>query len=103
MEAAVMEPAFERERFGSFKQIFRVLSYCLSWTKKNSGEILTAEEHKAVELAILKRCQKESFQDAYEKIFKGQPLSASDQLHKLSAFPDETGLLRLKRRLQHSK
>ena len=22
MEAAVMEPAFERERFGSFKQIF---------------------------------------------------------------------------------
>ena len=29
MEAAVMEPAFEWERFGSFKKKIRVLSYCL--------------------------------------------------------------------------
>ena len=29
MEAAVMEPAFEWERFGSFKKMIRVLSYCL--------------------------------------------------------------------------
>ena len=51
----------------------------------------------------MKRCQKESFHDAYEKISKGQPLSASDQLNKLSPFLDENGLLRLHGRLQHSR
>ena len=100
MEATVMEPAFEWERFRSFKKI-RVLSYCLRWKKKNSGEILTVEELNAAKLAILKRCQRESFHDAYEKNYKGQPLSASDQLNKLSLFLDENGLLRLHGRLQH--
>ena len=52
---------------------------------------------------VLKRCQKESFHDTYEKIYKGQPLSASDQLNKLSPFLDKNGLLRLQGRLQHSK
>ena len=36
LEAAVMEPAFEWERFGSFKKMIRVLSYCLRWKKMNS-------------------------------------------------------------------
>ena len=103
MEAAVMEPAFEWERFSSFKKMIRVLSYCLRWRKKKSEGILTVEELNAAKLAVLKRCQKESFHDAYEKIYKGQPLSASDQLNKLSPFLDENGLLRLQGRLQHSK
>ena len=98
-----MEPAFEWERFGSFKKMIRVLSYCLRWKKKNSGQILTVEELNAAKLAILKRCQRESFHDAYEKIYKGQLLSASDQLNKLSPFLDENGLLRLHGRLQHSR
>ena len=68
MEAAVMEPAFEWERFGSFKKMIRALSYCLRWKKRNSGEILTGEVLNAAKLAILKRCQKESFHDAYENI-----------------------------------
>ena len=51
----------------------------------------------------MKRCQKESFHDAYEKISKGQPLPASHQLNKLSPFLDEKGLLRLHGRLQHSR
>ena len=34
MEAAVMEPAFKWENFGSFKKMIRVLSYCLRWRKK---------------------------------------------------------------------
>ena len=71
--------------------------------EKKSGEILTVEELNAAKLAILKRCQKESFHDAHEKIYKGQPLSASDQLKKLSPFLHENGLLRLQGRLQHSK
>ena len=103
MEAAVMEPAFEWERFGSFKKMIRVLSYCLRWKNRNSGEILTVEELNAAKLAILKRSQKESFHDAYEKISRGQPLSASDQLNKLSPFLDENELLRLQGRLKHSK
>ena len=103
MEAAVMEPAFEWERFRSFKKMIRVLSYCLRWKKRNSGEILTVEELNAARLAILKRCQKKSFHDAYEKISKGQPLPASHQLNKLSPFLDENGLLRRQGRLQHSK
>ena len=65
--------------------------------------ILTVEELNAAKLAVLKRCQKESFHDAYEKIYKGQPLSASEQLNKLSPFLDKNGLLRLQGRLQHSK
>ena len=72
-----MEPAFEWERFGSFKKMIRVLSYCLRWKKRNYGEILTVENFNAAKLAILKRCQKESFHDAYEKLSKGQPLPAS--------------------------
>ena len=36
MEAAVMEPAFKWERFGSLKKMIRVLSYCLRWRKKKS-------------------------------------------------------------------
>ena len=103
MEAAVMEPPFEWERFSSFKKMMRVLSYCLRWRKKKSEGILTVEELNAAKLAVLKRCQQESFHDAYEKIYKGQPLSASDQLNKLSPFLDESGLLRLQGRLQHSK
>ena len=103
LEAAVMEPAFEWERFESFKKMIRVLSYCLRWKKKNSGKILTVEELNAAKLAILKRCQRESFHDAYEKIYKRQPLSASDQLNKLSPFLDKNGLLRLHGRLQHSR
>ena len=103
MEAAVMEPAFEWERFGSFKKMIRVFSYCLRWKKKNSGEILTFEELNAAKLAVLKRCQKESFHDAYEKIYKRQPLPASQQLNKLSPFVDEKRLLRLHGRLQHSR
>ena len=35
MEAAVMEPAFEWESFVSLKKMIRVLSYCLTWRKKN--------------------------------------------------------------------
>ena len=103
MEAAVMEPAFEWERFGSFKRMIRVFSYCLRWKKKNSGEILTFEKLNAAKLAILKRCQRESFHDAYEKISKRQPLSASDQLNELSPFLDKNELLRLQGRLKHSK
>ena len=76
MEAAVMEPAFEWERLGSFKKMIRVFSYRLRWKKRNSGEILTVEELNAAKLAVLKRCQKESFHDAYEKIYKGQPLTS---------------------------
>ena len=98
-----MEPAFEWERFGSFKKMIRVLPYCLRWKKRNSGGILTVDELNAAKLAILKRCQKESFDDAYEKISKGQPLPASHQLNKLSPFLDEKGLLRLHGRLQHSR
>ena len=103
MEAAVMEPAFEWERFGSFKKMIRVLLYCLRWKKKNSGEILSVEELNAAKLAILKRSHKERFHDAYEKISKGQPLPASHQLNKLSLFLDEKRLLRLHGQLQHSK
>ena len=103
MDAAVMEPSFEWERFGSFKKMIRVLSYCLRWKNRNSGEILTVEELNAAKLAILKRCQKEKFHDAYEKIFKGQPLPASHQLNKVSPFLVENGLLRLDGRLQHSR
>ena len=80
-----------------------MLSYCLRWRKRNSGEILTVEELNAAKLAILKRFQKESFHDAYEKISKGQPLPASHRLNKLSPFLDEKGLLRLHGRLQHSR
>ena len=80
-----------------------MLSYCLRWKKRNSGEILTVEELNAAKLAILKRCQKESFHDTYEKISKGQPLPASHQLNKLLPFLDGNGLLRLQGRLQHSK
>ena len=93
MEAAVKEPAFEWERFGSFKKMIRVLSCCLRWRKRKSGEILTVEELNAAKLAVLKRCQKESFHDAYDKINEGQLLLASDQLNKLSPFLDENGLL----------
>ena len=80
-----------------------VLSYCLRWRKRNSGENLTVEELNAAKLAFLKRCQKESFHDAYEKIYKGQPLPASHQLNELSPFLDEKGLLQLHGRLQHSR
>ena len=100
MEAALMEPAFEWERFSSFKKMIRVLSYCFRWRKTKSEGILTVEELNAAKLAVLNRCQKES---AYEKIYKEQPLSASDQLNKLSPFLEENGLLRLQGRLQHSK
>ena len=103
MEAAVMNPAFKWESFGPFKKMIRVLSYCLRWRKKKSEGILKVEELNAAKLAILKRCQKESFHDAYEKISKGQPLSASDQLNKLSPFLDENEWLRQQGRLKHSK
>ena len=63
MEAAVMEPSFEWERFGSFKKMIRLLSYCLRWKKRTSGEMLTVEELNAAKLAILKRCQKEIFHE----------------------------------------
>ena len=98
-----MEPAFKKERFGSFKKMIRVLSYCLRWRKKKSEGILAVEELNSAKLAILKRCQQESFHDALEKISKGQPLSISDQLNKLLPFLDENGLLRLQGRLQHIK
>ena len=103
MEAAVMEPAFKWERFGSFKKMILVLSYCLRWRKKKSKGNLTVEELTAAKLAILKRCQQESFQNVYEKISKGQTLSASDLLNNLSPFLDQNGLLLLQGRLQHSK
>ena len=83
--------------------VFRVLSYCLRWRKRQSEGILTVEDLNAAKLAILKRCQKESFHDAYKKISKGHPLTTSDQLNKLSLFPDENGFLRLQGRLQHSE
>ena len=47
MEAAVIEPAFEWEKFSSFKKMIQVLSYwsyCLRWRKKKSEGILTVEE-----------------------------------------------------------
>ena len=43
MEAAVMEPAFEWGRFGSFKKMIRVFSYCLRWKKRKYGGNLTVE------------------------------------------------------------
>ena len=46
-----------------------------------SEGILTVEKFNTTMLAFLERCQKESFQDVYEKISKGQPVSASDQLN----------------------
>ena len=75
--------------------MIRVLACCLRWKNGKSEEMLTVEELNAAKLAILKRCQKESFHDAYEKISKGQLLSALDQLNKLAPFLDENGLLRL--------
>ena len=79
MEAVVIESPFKLEKFSSFKKIIRKLSYCLRWRKKTFEGILTVEELNAAKLAILKRCEKENFYDAYEKISKGQPLYASDQ------------------------
>ena len=81
MEAAGIEPTFKWERLGSFKKMIRVLSYCLRWRKRQSEGILTVEDLNAAKLAILKRCQKESFNDAYKKISKGHPLTTSDQLN----------------------
>ena len=102
MESVVIESPFEWERFSSFKKMIRVLSYCLRLREQKSEGILTVEELNAAKLAILKRCQKQSFHDAYDKISKGQPLSASNQLNKLSPFLDKNGLPRLQGRLQHS-
>ena len=79
--------------------MIRVLSLCLRWKKRISGELLTVEKLNAAKLATLKRCQKERFHEAYKKISKGQPLPASDQFNKLSLFLDENGLLRLRGRL----
>ena len=103
IEAAVMEPAFKWEIFGSFKKMIRVLSYCFIGRKKKSEEIMVVGELNASKLAVLKRCQKESFHDAYERIYKGQPLSTSDQLNKLSPFLGKNGLQRVQCQLQHSK
>ena len=103
MEVAVMEPAFKWERSGAFEKMIRVLSYCLRSKKTKSERILTVEELNAAKLELLKRCQKECFHDAYEEISKGQPLSDSVQLNKVSPFLDKNGLLRLQGRLQHSE
>ena len=103
MGAAVLEPAFKWERFRSSKKVIRKLSYCLRWRKKKSEGTLAVREINATKLAILKHCQQENFHDAYEKISKGQPLSALDQLNKLVPFLDKNGLLLQQGRLQHSK
>ena len=83
--------------------VFGVRLRELRWTTRKSEGIFSVEDLNAPKLAFLKRCQKESFHDAYKTISKGQPLSSSDQLNKISSFLDENGLLRLQGRLQHSK
>ena len=90
MEAVVIVSPFELGRFSSFKKLYECCHTALDGEKKFDG-ILTVEELNALKLAILERCQKESFHDAYEKISKGQQLSDSDQLNKLSLFMDENG------------
>ena len=81
IKAAILEPAFKWERFVSFKKKIRVLPYCLRWKKRTSEGNLSVEKLNAAKLAILRRFQKESFHEAYEKIFKVQPIAASDQLN----------------------
>ena len=105
MEASVMEPAFKWERVSSFKKMIRVLSYCQKLKKKKSEGILAVEELKTAKMAVLKRCQKESFHDVYQdsKISKEQPLSTEDQLNNLSPFQDENGLMLVQGQLQRSK
>ena len=87
---------------GLSRKRFECCHSALDGGKKSEG-ILAVGELIAAKLAIWKRCQQVSFHDAYEKISKGQLLSASDQLNKLSPFLDKNGLLRLQVRLQHSK
>ena len=79
-------------------------AFILPQVEENEIEwIFSIEELNAAKLAISKRCQKESFPDAYEEISEGQPLSASEKLNQMSPFLVENGLLRLQGRLQHSK
>ena len=75
MQAAVREPAFEWERFSSFKHMVRVLSYCLILKKKQSEGILTIEELNTTKLTLLLLGGK--YREAYEKVSKRQPLSSS--------------------------
>ena len=103
------ERSFQIERWGSFTKAIRVVSWCLIFINnlKLKKELRKMDDLSLLEMSVGKSVlisidQKQNFPREYKTLAHGLILPKSSSLYKLTPFMDESGLLRIKGRLQCS-
>jgi hypothetical protein len=102
-------PAMKFDRYGSFSKALRVLAWLKRFVSnakrpvvcRQTGDLLYEEMNDA-KTSLFKLVQSEAFSLELKCLTKGEPLSKSSSILKLSPFLGDDGLLRIKGRLQLS-
>ncbi|XP_018370073.1 PREDICTED: uncharacterized protein LOC108765725 [Trachymyrmex cornetzi] len=97
------------ERYSSLTKLIRITAICkhvVTWFRQslkesNNGSLTTLELQESCQFYI-RQIQKSSFQQEIKLLTRGERLSKSNPLIKLTPFIDKVGLLRVGGRLQHA-
>ena len=92
-------------RYSSWKKLLRVTSYVLRFTRrsrKDKSLELYAEEFRSVEEVWIKSIQYQSCLDEICHLVTARKLSEPPLLRQFNLYPDESGLMRCRGRIQNS-
>lgn len=113
LKAGIMLASVETEEMGlgisSYERLIRVVAWVLRFGSQCRGKgksdlslFLTLTELRLAKLAMMKHCQRTSYQEEFHQLQAKKTLASGHSLASLSPFIDEEGLLRVGGRLQHA-
>jgi len=102
------ENVLQIENYSSLQRLYRVSAWILRYLHNSRPENskrrgpLMSEEISSAEKLWVKKTQKQSFPNEYERLLHKKKLDADSSILSLSPFLDEDGIMRVGGRLQHS-
>ena len=106
-EKRFTKPFIPCERWSKFTKAMRVMAFvlhflanCRSKSKKMVGHILSKELAMSKE-TLIKSAQRDYFQDEIKLLKKGTSIPKSSKLYPLTPILDNTGIMRIKGRLEN--
>ena len=103
-----VQPTFPLERWSTLDKAFRVIAWVLRFIKrarkhcKNKG-LLSSEEYSEAKLVFLKEVQRSEFNKEISLLRRGGKIPGDSKLVKLAPFLDESGVMRVRGRIQLSE
>ena len=97
------EPIVDWSRFSSFSKCVRVIAFCLRVKFRSQSKVLLPGELKWAEEIVFRLIQRETFPEVHEEKQTFGKTNKVGDLANFSPFFDDTGIIRLGRRIKHAR